>query len=169
MKWGVRRYQNTDGTLTAAGRKRYDKVASSPRLQKKDTKAAVSILSEKSKLLDAATKSNRQKAIKKYKKATNYETDMKLKELSGDKQGYSKYSEKAEKAYKKAENYATIASRLASEKRKTNKKISDISDGTLKAGKDFIVQRDYNWNIYLVTKESTLIENKRVGDARHGK
>ena len=23
MKWGVRRYQNTDGTLTAAGRKRY--------------------------------------------------------------------------------------------------------------------------------------------------
>lgn len=23
MKWGVRRYQNDDGTLTAAGRKRY--------------------------------------------------------------------------------------------------------------------------------------------------
>lgn len=25
MKWGVRRYQNRDGTLTAAGKKRYDK------------------------------------------------------------------------------------------------------------------------------------------------
>lgn len=25
MKWGVRRYQNPDGTLTPAGRKRYDK------------------------------------------------------------------------------------------------------------------------------------------------
>ena len=25
MKWGVRRYQNSDGTLTPAGRKRYDK------------------------------------------------------------------------------------------------------------------------------------------------
>ena len=24
MKWGVRRYQNADGTLTAAGKKRYD-------------------------------------------------------------------------------------------------------------------------------------------------
>lgn len=23
MKWGVRRYQNTDGSLTAAGKKRY--------------------------------------------------------------------------------------------------------------------------------------------------
>lgn len=26
MKWGVRRYQNKDGTLTAAGKKRYDKL-----------------------------------------------------------------------------------------------------------------------------------------------
>jgi len=26
MKWGVRRYQNPDGTLTEAGRKRYDKI-----------------------------------------------------------------------------------------------------------------------------------------------
>ena len=25
MKWGVRRYQNKDGTLTAAGQKRYDR------------------------------------------------------------------------------------------------------------------------------------------------
>ena len=25
MKWGVRRYQNSDGSLTAAGRKRYDR------------------------------------------------------------------------------------------------------------------------------------------------
>lgn len=24
MKWGVRRYQNEDGTLTAAGKKRYE-------------------------------------------------------------------------------------------------------------------------------------------------
>lgn len=25
MKWGIRRYQNKDGTLTAAGKKRYDR------------------------------------------------------------------------------------------------------------------------------------------------
>ena len=25
MKWGVRRYQNSDGTLTSAGQKRYDR------------------------------------------------------------------------------------------------------------------------------------------------
>lgn len=33
MKWGVRRYQNKDGTLTPAGRKRYDKM-SDDQLQK---------------------------------------------------------------------------------------------------------------------------------------
>ena len=27
MKWGVRRYQNEDGSLTAAGKKRYDKMS----------------------------------------------------------------------------------------------------------------------------------------------
>lgn len=28
MKWGIRRYQNADGTLTSAGKKRYDKEPS---------------------------------------------------------------------------------------------------------------------------------------------
>ena len=37
MKWGVRRYQNKDGTLTAAGRKRVSKQYKS--LSKKTTKA----------------------------------------------------------------------------------------------------------------------------------
>jgi hypothetical protein len=35
MKWGVRRYQNEDGTLTAKGRERYSKVSGSEKLQEK--------------------------------------------------------------------------------------------------------------------------------------
>lgn len=38
MKWGVRRYQNADGTLTAAGRKRYG--VSSARLNKAQERVA---------------------------------------------------------------------------------------------------------------------------------
>lgn len=38
MKWGVRRYQNKDGSLTNAGRKRQAKV--DDKAQKKDRKAA---------------------------------------------------------------------------------------------------------------------------------
>ena len=29
QKWGVRRFQNPDGTLTAAGKKRYNKIQAS--------------------------------------------------------------------------------------------------------------------------------------------
>ena len=36
MRWGVRRYQNEDGTLTAKGKARYAKVESSKLLQKSD-------------------------------------------------------------------------------------------------------------------------------------
>ena len=38
MKWGVRRYQNADGTLTAAGKKRYDKEVSKLRAEQKGVK-----------------------------------------------------------------------------------------------------------------------------------
>lgn len=44
MKWGVRRYQNGDGTLTAAGRKRYDKTN---KVNKPRAKAAKRDTSEK--------------------------------------------------------------------------------------------------------------------------
>ena len=38
MKWGVRRYQNKDGTLTAAGRNRYDKDVRDNLAKKKDNR-----------------------------------------------------------------------------------------------------------------------------------
>lgn len=42
MKWGVRRYQNTDGTLTAAGKKRRSKddndISNKRKLSKKSSK-----------------------------------------------------------------------------------------------------------------------------------
>lgn len=39
MKWGVRRYQNPDGSLTPAGQKRYNRKAD--RARKKDMRGAV--------------------------------------------------------------------------------------------------------------------------------
>lgn len=38
MKWGVRRYQNSDGTLTAAGQKRYASDATANVRKKKDNR-----------------------------------------------------------------------------------------------------------------------------------
>lgn len=42
MKWGVRRYQNKDGSLTPAGKKRYDESSDKPK-QKMSTKKKVAI------------------------------------------------------------------------------------------------------------------------------
>ena len=38
MKWGVRRYQNADGTLTDAGKKRYDRDFAENQARKKDNR-----------------------------------------------------------------------------------------------------------------------------------
>lgn len=42
MKWGVRRYQNKDGTLTNAGKKRYDRDKRENAAKKKDNRIDVS-------------------------------------------------------------------------------------------------------------------------------
>lgn len=42
MKWGVRRYQNKDGTLTEAGQKRYDRDKRENASKKKDNRIDVS-------------------------------------------------------------------------------------------------------------------------------
>ena len=41
MKWGVRRYQNKDGTLTNAGKKRYDRDIRENNAKKKDNRAKI--------------------------------------------------------------------------------------------------------------------------------
>jgi hypothetical protein len=41
MKWGVRRYQNADGTLTPAGQKRYDRDIRENNAKKKDNRMTI--------------------------------------------------------------------------------------------------------------------------------
>lgn len=41
MKWGVRRYQNKDGSLTAAGQKRYERDIRENNAKKKDNRAII--------------------------------------------------------------------------------------------------------------------------------
>jgi hypothetical protein len=41
MKWGVRRYQNKDGSLTPAGKKRYDRDVAENNAKKKDNRIVI--------------------------------------------------------------------------------------------------------------------------------
>lgn len=47
MKWGIRRYQNEDGTLTDKGKARFKEVSENPKLQKKQNEAARKIFLRK--------------------------------------------------------------------------------------------------------------------------
>lgn len=126
MKWGVRRYQKKDGTLTAAGKARYDKVEQSSKLQKKEERVARKIY-----------KSNR-KAIRQAINALNRDTDV------GQKS--------AERALRVAA--ASSLSVLADE---YSKRISDIDQGKVQAGRDFITQIDYNLTLHGLVKEARVI------------
>lgn len=49
MRWGIRRYQNPDGTLTAAGKKRYNKEVEKLKAEEAKVKAAEKVASNKAK------------------------------------------------------------------------------------------------------------------------
>lgn len=49
QKWGVRRYQNTDGSLTKLGERRFRKVERSKHLQKQHSSDATKVLTKYSK------------------------------------------------------------------------------------------------------------------------
>ena len=41
MKWGIRRYQNSDGSLTAAGKRRYERDVAENKAKKKENRITI--------------------------------------------------------------------------------------------------------------------------------
>ena len=138
MKWGIRRYQNSDGTLTTAGKARYAKVATDPHLQKKQTKTA----------------------IKYYKKLSNF-SEAAASIATSDVNKYNRKLEKDpsnEKYKSNLEKSKTI--REANEKIKAvaDLRLEQIGSGEFKAGRDFIVQNDWNLGLTSIYKEVRIVE-----------
>ena len=118
MKWGVRRYQNKDGTLTERGKARFKKVSESEFLQKRDQKTAIKNI-------------KRTKFIyKPDRNAVYYNKKAEKASTKGDMEKMKKYID-----------YAKVFTRMNIE---LNKKLSDLENGKIKAGRDFIIQRDYD-------------------------
>lgn len=147
MKWGVRRFQNADGTLTPKGKARMAKVSNSKLLSKIDTNQAKGVFR-----LNAH----------RYSGGSEYESKKseKLKNKANEALRKSKESEPGSKRETRLKNKAKdyeIASKEAAKRSKeylkiaeeSNKKLKDIESGTLKAGRDFIVQMDMDY--YLTT------------------
>lgn len=125
MKWGVRRYQNKDGTLTKFGKWRNKRLASST-------------LKISSKLANKEVRRN-DDYWKAYAKKMEKEGEKANKALQKkDLKGFSKHNQKA---YEHGQNmlaYANRATAWENYSKYLNTKLSQIKDGTLEAGKDYV-------------------------------
>lgn len=145
MKWGVRRYQKADGTLTAAGRKRYG--VSSAVLNRRQTSVAnrVDKALMRSEMRDDKLNSSRAKHLskkterfnRKIEKLTNKGNTEKAKAVLSRKIEYTKSFKEASKYIKEGQKkYNQILENYR------NQKISALADGANKAaikkGKDYI-------------------------------
>ena len=143
MKWGIRRYQNEDGSLTEAGVKRAAKVQTSRRLSKKDTRVATRILNSNIRKNSAIAgtynraKESIAKNVEKYDNIGNIGKAVKARDL------LARYTDIAEKAIEKNREYSAT--------------LMEIENKTIKAGFDFFVQRDWNYNVFWLSKEERLI------------
>lgn len=145
MKWGVRRYQNADGTLTAAGRKRYG--VSTSKLNRRQTMAA-NIYDRKigaSKTYDSRINAKRAKRLSKktasfsarIEKAAAKGNATKAKALESKKKEWTK-------SFKEASKYIKIGQDRYNKILETyrNQKISALATGAdkaaIKKGSDYI-------------------------------
>ena len=136
MKWGIRRYQYEDGTLTPKGQERYGKVLSNPRLQRQNKKVATYVTKRE---LESARKDS---ILNKKIAQANAKSG----------RGDVKFFESKAKAYEK-------------EAKLLEKKLDSITNDKLVAGRDYITQTDYNvWIIPFlgasVRTEHKIIEKK---------
>lgn len=169
MKWGVRRYQNEDGSLTAKGRERFSTVRGNDRLAKRQTRQAVKILYKKQAELDAAADLNTAAANSAYKKADKLVWKSEARQAKGDQKGFEKYQSKAWKQMGKYIEASKRASFLKEQSKLMQSKINDIDSGKAKAGKDFIVHNQYRFSALPtpygvfggVSKTSTIIERNK--------
>lgn len=118
QKWGIRRYQNPDGSLTAAGRKRFKRVSNDEKVRNEESRRAKSILYEQS-------LQNKQDA-KMWKQESKDTKDF-------DKEYSNASLNSAKELIRKAKMY--------------DKLISDIDNGTIVAGRDFITAIDKKGHI----------------------
>ena len=147
QKWGVRRYQNADGSLTAAGTKRYYKNAiknasdaSSKKALKneyKQYKFARSSAESWRKQYEREEKKNLKIADKQINKLDKINSKVSKYEQQNNKDKANKAIEKGKETYNKAMKASNAALKAKIEKEYLSKKISEMDSLKIKAGKDY--------------------------------
>lgn len=122
MKWGVRRYQNPDGTLTAAGRKRYG------------DKSPYEVKTIDGDVFRVSRGSKNNYNTKKSKVIKTWGEHLKEKDESNLSKKYKKHIEKA----KKVKEYSNAMKKLDVMDKLSEKKWSEVNKAYVKLGKNRI-------------------------------
>lgn len=145
MKWGVRRYQNEDGTLTEKGKKKAKKILNSEKKADLETRKAKMIGLYNA--TNNARYSNKLfRASRDYKDKSKAFTDKsKYEKKKGNLSKADKFKNKADKYAAKSKEYGEKGANFYTEAVISSMYLRDISSGKMKAGKDFITQIDFNY------------------------
>ena len=179
MRWGVRRFQNSDGSLTPAGRKRYDvnidkakeRVKSA---KKEETKASIAYnkataggLVYNKKATDALIKASNK--VRYTKELVGYEkAKQKLNSETGNK---SKHRLKLEAEYKSKGMSDEEAAVAAYKRAKTEKIIAATAGVAVTAAAAYVAYKHYDKTVDKYIKAGTELQNisgrsnKGVSDA----
>ena len=108
MKWGVRRYQNKDGTWTAAGKKRYSVADDKAYRAKQEAVAAKKIASKYTDAMDkkAAKRQEQADSAKRFKAIKQDKADRAKQEAVAAKKIASKYTDAMDKKAAKRQEQA---------------------------------------------------------------
>ena len=135
MRWGIRRYQNPDGTLTEAGRKRVSKLHdSNSRLTERRDKLTKRMEFQTRKYANSISKANQKAAELRVKEYGLFTT-----KARADKLEY-KASKLEARAAQKAMKIDRTKARIAKIDvlvSKNNRKISELNSAEISKGKDY--------------------------------
>lgn len=157
MKWGIRRYQNKDGTLTPAGKKRYNKELEKLKAEEKILKNRQRTQAKFDKLEAKRQEIEAMKSGKKTEKHVKNEEPKKktVKDMSDEELAAAIDRLRAEKTYKDA--YAALNPQTVSRGKA-------FIDGALDKGKDLVINigNDY---IDKVARDYLGLNKKKEADS----
>lgn len=160
MRWGVRRFQNKDGSLKNAGKKRYNVDIEDAVTKKQKAKASARKASAQynrtysKKDAEAFTKAN-----SKLKYANRQVKNEKIKSKLNDETKKSKRRLTLEKQYKQSGMTEEEAAIAAYKRVKTEKAIAAISGMTVAAITAYVAYKHYDKTVDKIIKPGTKIHN----------
>jgi len=163
MKWGVRRYQNYDGTLTEAGKRRFKNVSSSRIRSSFDKQQGMRAMAKRSVELSKTAKRQSKQAQDSLNEANRLYRMALITKNSGQIEKSKKYESDMWKQVAKYTQLETSAQIASAGSKQAKKMMKDIDSGTIKAGRDFVTQKSalsYMGVVgQLLDNKSTLITN----------